>query len=78
VVTPASIPPAPPRLRALLDTALAALAEPLRQPGQGAAACGAIAAAARRGGGPRARPRAGDRSGGSARRRPSSSVGARP
>ena len=43
MVTPASIPPATPRLRALLDTTLAALAEPLRQPGQGAAACGAIA-----------------------------------
>ncbi|HEX3474356.1 MAG TPA: ACT domain-containing protein [Kofleriaceae bacterium] len=43
MVTPASIAPAAPRLRALLDTTLAALAEPLRQPGQGAAACGAIA-----------------------------------
>jgi [protein-PII] uridylyltransferase len=47
VVTPASIPPAhapaAPRLRALLDQTLAALAERLRRPGQGAAACGAIA-----------------------------------
>jgi [protein-PII] uridylyltransferase len=44
VVTPAPSPPAPRAgLRALLDTTLAALAEPLRQPGQGAAACGAIA-----------------------------------
>jgi [protein-PII] uridylyltransferase len=43
VVTPASIAPPAPRLRARLDATLAALAERLRQPGQGAAACGAIA-----------------------------------
>jgi [protein-PII] uridylyltransferase len=47
VVPPASIAPAiaptAPRLRALLDSTLAALAERLHQPGQGSAACGAIA-----------------------------------